>query len=483
MIRIYLDWNVYSNLKLESFSEIKTFLRENKDVLLFPYSPAHFTDLLKSQHFDSDNFRTDLETLEEFCVKHILIWEGGNGAVPKFGTPMEYYEGEKEKEQLDSLFDIEKTINELNESCLELGLDQFGDVLKLSYQLKPSGIELTSENQDTLKKYFPSINNNSSIWDLMKDVGPFMQQLLFEGDFYKELRRDIEKQGLKVSTNSGNWLYVEVIERFNHILKSKNIDLSFFEYVRKVLEFRKDKLSFFEIFTTSYLLLDMFGYKSDKLPKKTDNMRNIQADAEHSFYAGHCDFFVTSDKRQIHKSKVLYKEFDTSTIILEPSELVNVIGPLIHRTKREDNLLTEILSNCIEQNLVEHHQVSSEREFESFAYKLPIQFFNYFNYVIFTDYGQHEGVAFTLRKSFNNFSRFIFYTEAEKVIDSIIEYLGYDNPTDLAKKKHEIIYGEANSDSDLVWIFDKGMIRLGQEVDTKRPVLSIIISTRISESD
>jgi len=446
MIRIYLDWNVYSNLKQENFKQIRSFLRENKDVLLFPYSPAHFTDFLKSNKFDSENFLTDLETLEEFCVKHLLRWEGGHGVVPKFGTPKDYYEGEKGKEQPDSLFDIEKILSDLNESCLELGLGKFGELLKLSYQLKPSGVELSSENHDTLNKYFPNINNRSSIWDLMKDVVPFMQQLLFEGDFYKGLRRDIEMQGLKADS-------------------------------------RKDKLSFFEVFTVSYLFLDMFGYKSDKLPKKTDNMRNIQADGEHSLYAGYCDFFVTSDKNQIHKSKVLYNEFDTATIILEPSEIINVIGPLIHRPKKEDNLISEVLSICVEQNLVEHHQVSVEREFEAFAYKLPIQFFNYFNYVIFTDYGHHEGVALTLRKSFNNFSRFIFYTEAENVIDSIVEYLGYDNLTDLAKKKHEIVYGEAKSDSDLVWIFDKGMIRLGLEEDTKRPVLNIIISTKISESD
>ena len=49
----------------------------------------------------------------------------------------------------------------------------------------------------------------------------------------------------------------------------------------------------------------MIGLKSDNLPKPTDNMQNIQNDAEHSFYSTHCDYFVVIDKKLDNQNKVL----------------------------------------------------------------------------------------------------------------------------------------------------------------------------------
>jgi len=72
MIRVYLDWNVVSNLKKPEFKKLKNFIIEYKQNLQFPYTPAHFNDLMKSYRPDNELFFEDLNTLEFLSEKHLL---------------------------------------------------------------------------------------------------------------------------------------------------------------------------------------------------------------------------------------------------------------------------------------------------------------------------------------------------------------------------------------------------------------------------
>ena len=93
MIRVYLDWNVISSLKKPEFKELKEFIDKHKKYLQFPYSPAHFIDLMKSHSPDNEYFQMDLDTLNYLSDKHLIRW-GKEGIEPLFGTPNEYFEGE-----------------------------------------------------------------------------------------------------------------------------------------------------------------------------------------------------------------------------------------------------------------------------------------------------------------------------------------------------------------------------------------------------
>lgn len=94
MIRIYLDWSVVTNFKKDEFIEIREFIAKHKDYLLFPYTPAHFKDLMKGYNLDNEHFQQDLRTLEYLSEKHLLKW-GEDGIEGLFGTPQEYFEREK----------------------------------------------------------------------------------------------------------------------------------------------------------------------------------------------------------------------------------------------------------------------------------------------------------------------------------------------------------------------------------------------------
>lgn len=175
------------------------------------------------------------------------------------------------------------------------------------------------------------------MWDLMKELGPFTQNLLRNGKYYKDFRENIGEKGFKLGAHAGNWNEEDVIKNIDNFFRIHNINMPFLEYVETALKNKKEPYTYYEFYTTAYLMLDMIGYKSDKLPKPTDNMQNIQTDAEHSFYGAHCDYFIALDKKLRIKSKVLYNEFNISTKILTPDEFLNEIKEVIHSRSNKQN--------------------------------------------------------------------------------------------------------------------------------------------------
>lgn len=480
MIRIYLDWNIISNLKKPEFQEIAQFIQENKDCFQFPYSPAHFHDLMKSYQPDNEYFRQDLEFLEYLSEKHLLRW-GKDGIEVLFGTPMEYFEKQKEQEDPFLLMDMEKGLTDLDESTSEIGIGNIGKLVKSLFQLAPSGIEITDENRDVLSKMFPNLTSQSSMWDLMKDIAPFSKNLLQNGDYYKDFRNMMAEQGFKLESNSGNWSKEEVIKNIDAFLSSFKLNMTYLEYVGTTFKHRKEPANAYEFYTTAYLMLDMIGFKRDKLPKPSDNMQNIQADAEHSFYGGYCDYFVADDKNLRIKTEILFNEFNVPTPVLKSNELIETLSKVIHKPNKNTNILTEAFSFCNEEAVVEHFPISEENEYESTAYKLPIFYFNFFNYVILTRYPKQEIVAFTFKRVFKNYSTFIYYTESERLIDRVVKLFGYDDKEELVQKKQGFVYGD--NELEFVWNFQDGFIRLEKSEDNSRPELSYIISTKIPEDE
>src|SRR5690606_8442487 len=113
-------------------------------------------------------------------------------------------------------------------------------------------------------------------------------------------------------------------------------------------------------YTTAYLLLDMVGYKPDNLPKPTDNMQNIQNDAEHSFYSAHCDYFVVIDKKLAIKTKVLFKEFNIPTIVISPKEFIETIKNKLHFINTNKHFVNEAIDLLENENIVEIYEKGEE---------------------------------------------------------------------------------------------------------------------------
>ena len=345
MIRIYLDWNVISSLKRPEFSNIKDFIIKHKKQLLFPYTPAHFMDLMKSYTPNNKFFEEDLETLGFLSDKHLLRWEKDR-VNPLFATPKDYFESEKNQENFYEEFDMENLLQDLNESFSDVGLDKIGDLMKSLLQSQPCGIDLTKDNAKIIGNMFPNLRSNSTMWDLFKEIGPFSKKFIQDRQYYKDFRKMIGDTGFKLESNSGNWSYDEVIKNIDDFLLKLGTNKTYLEYIESMFNNRNESANNYSFYTTAYLMLDMIGYKMDKLPKATNNMLNIQADAMHSFYGSYCDYFIAKDNNLRIKSKVLYNEFNIETKIIEPNELISELTGIIDNVEDKNYFLDEAIMFC-----------------------------------------------------------------------------------------------------------------------------------------
>lgn len=472
MIRVYLDWNVISNYKREEFKHFKDFVIENKSIFQFPFTPAHFNDLMKSYTPENEMFYKDLDNLEYLADNHFLRWNNDKLEV-LIGSPKDYFESEKDNEDDLSYLDLDKIYDDLDEGSEDAGMGKLGSMVKSIFQSMPTGIDIKDENKEMLQKMFPNLNNDSSMWDLMKDIMPFSQKILNDREYYKNFRKDIENQGFKLDENAGNWDVNDVINNINSFLKDYNENLTFREYINVSFKDRKKPANDYEFYTTAYLLLDMIGYKSDSLPKPTNNMTNITTDAEHSFYSAYCDYFIVIDKKLSVKTKVLFNEFNVSTKVVTPNEFLEEIKHKIHDYNSVP-FLEEAISFINPENLVEFYEKDEETAKDTYAFQLPVFYFDFFNYVIYQKYDEQNAFVLTFRKTFKNFSRFIYFTEIEKLIETVCHFFGFEDNQEFIDKKQRFIKGEG-SENLFIWNFEHGTIKLEMEPENWRPILTYIV--------
>ncbi len=481
MIRIYFDWNVISNLKRPEYENLKKIITENENCFQFLYSPAHFKDLMKSYNSENEYFFQDLETLNNLTKTHLIRWED-NQIKPKSATPKEYFESIKNKktENISSLMDIEKIYAELDEFSEEDGIPKFGNLMKSIFKNQPTGIQINEENKELLKLMFPDIQNNSTMWDIMKGVGQFTENILQNKEYYRNFRKKISDKGGKLTSNSGNWDVKEVINKIDKFLETFTPKLNFVDYVKKTFESRKEPVTNYEFFTSAYFLLDIIGYKSDKLPKQTDNAQNITTDGEHSFYGAHCDFFVANDKKLLTKTKVLYSKFNISTKVLTPNEFSEQIQNSIHTLPdlSKDDFVADALKYIDFNNTVEFYKKSDEYATDTYAIKLPNFYFHFFNYVIYQYFEDENLLILTFNKRYKNYSRFVYFTELENLIDNVVSVFGYnEHNSDYKNKKKDFIY--ENNENKFIWQSSSVTVILEKEVEKARANLIYIIKFNV----
>ncbi|WP_367388570.1 hypothetical protein [Lewinella sp. LCG006] len=456
-----------SNLKRSAFRELSDFIEVNSNKLLCPYSPTHFQDVMKSYSPDNKLFNEDIDTLRRITKNHVIRWNGSR-TEPLIGDPQLYVDYFLENEDILDLFDFENIFRDLDDESDH----EIATALKLIYDSVPLNFQITPENEGMLKMIFPNITPMSTMWDLMKDIGPFLRNLTTDRDYYKGFRSTIKQEGVKLESNAGNWRAEEVIDRIDKYLNSiSDTDLSFLQMVEASFGERDVPPSRFEVFTTSYMMLDLIGYKPDKLPKKTDNLQNIQADAEHAFYAAHCDFFVAGDKKLMRKAEVLYEKFGITTKVVNPSEFISFINRIIHDfSGKADDPLLEAFSFVKKEEIVSARKGTEHDPVDVYGIRLPIFYFNFFDSIVYEQYqdGLH---IISFKRNRNNYSDFVFYTEVDKLFDSLAVVLGFekDNIDDV---KHSFVRTEEGV--SIVWNYDLYQVKLIKDPKTTYPILFFI---------
>lgn len=481
MIRIYLDWSVISGLKTEKYAALLDFIRTHKDRLLFVYTPAHFNDLMKSHKPDNINFDEDLNQLEWLCGNHLVEWFDNDWQIPGL-NPTVYFRKLMENQSVTNAEHLKKVLSDADSDNHSMW--NFGKLMKEIFTKLPSGITISDESRAALQGIFPDIKEGSSQWEMMEAIIPFIDKLENDRDSYKSHRRALAEKGVKLDDNAGNWDTEEVFKNIDIFLKSHHPDLTFKKYVEMAVgAANQNKATIYDYFTTAYLLLDLIGFKPDKLPKVTDSRRNIRTDADHAFFASICDYFVTEDKNLSVKAKVLYKEFSIFTQILTANQVAAVLTEKLHHINEKKTFINEALTMLTQSTLLKKHLKEEHKDFETdiCEYELPVFYFDFFTKVDTLSFPDKNLLLLNFYRPYSSQYFFSFPTETDRLVRLVLEFFGHQDESDIEDKIRKFIYD--TPDPIFQWNYNFSVVQLSRNANTKEPELLYCIKIEIDISE
>lgn len=448
MKRVYLDWGVVSNLKKPEYAEIKDFLLGNKGNLFFVYSTAHFEDAMRSR--GDERLMQDIQMLESLVDNHLLAFDKKT-AHPYLATPTEYYQNNKDRD-LETVPDFADLVSSVGQD-----MPMLGGLLK-SFLSFPMSIPNVAREQKLFAMMLPDLPDSPTLGDVLHSSTTFINKMLGDKEYYKSYRSSVRSSGFTLDENSGNWKSDEVVPIISAQMKKLGIDKTFQEFVLSGFG-SKDKVTDFEFFMAAYSMLDLIGYKSDKLPKSTNAMNSVNTDAQHAYFAAFCDFLVTQDLHLASKARALYSEFGISTKVISPSE---IIAELEENSK---DVLVSFLQEQLREDNVERHE---ER---AVVYKFTRRFLGIFTHCVV--YAHDEETLIELKLAFDNYSYFVFYDEARIMVDTVADYLGRPCDAEYETIRQSIVSGNPNA--AIHWKGDDIFFTLKADPERHRPELYITV--------
>lgn len=296
MKRIYLDWNIITHLKDQCNEELKKCLKDNLDFFIFPFSSAHFDDLMRSfnEVGNKNIFKYDLSLFNTICRNHLLMFDKKSNRVsPLIATPYMFFKNAIENQ---SLMDNIKHGDLLR--LLEESIDNEPSNTSVKNLLSDSKIRDSINLGGALVKDFLMMIEDNEFADSLKCLSGFshVQRNILSGaepqNAFSILDSVFEEVGCKDTLTS-------LTERM----------------------FREKQNEELINFTSLYNALDLYGYRSDK----HKSLANINTDATHAYYASYCDCFVTNDKKCAAKAKAMYAKLNVKTKVINPKDLTVLI--------------------------------------------------------------------------------------------------------------------------------------------------------------
>ena len=404
MVRIYFDWNVFSNMRKKTnnlFGKIENFAKSNENHILLIYSTAHLEDLYGSYSNSTESRReteNDLIYLGEITRNHAV----GHSSISnetRMGVecPTKYFK--------------DNYVNNFPIRFLENILDKYNNLLKL-----PTRIDFTSnsnlpDNYKGLLTLFPKTKEEDCLKSFIRDLLDISINSDKFDKVFRELRGNFNSD-LKIKTDEKSWK--DPFNHINKILKKCNIDKGITQYLNEYIVKTKPSATLFDIFIQFYITLDLYGYKKDK------NTSNLITDSMHSYYGAHTDIFVTDDSNTNEKSKILYKEFNILTDVLYSNEFINHIEKKIFSKEKTINDQLQLTLS----NLILIPEIFDDEGKQVEIYKVSPFFLNYFDRLQIGRLEKHEILMFTKKKG--NYSSSIFWTEIKEVLNKITTQFGDD---------------------------------------------------------
>ena len=430
MIRLYLDWNVFVNMKNNPNDKLESLLKENRRKFNVYYSTAHIGDIYKSYNAEegiNDAIKSDLSLIKRI-TKSSCFYISRNHVVVDHREPLELLEDRIESEKILG--------NALSNNNSDM---TYVYIQKMLADLPDFPIEnkLTEEQKEQLKKFLPMDTENITIKNIANGLITFFREINTSGR-YKDLRQ-IVQQSLGINRDkifNSNNPYAFLDNLFQNLDTPEN---SFDDFQNKIFELRNEPAKdWFEIITSNYINLDITGYKEDNLKnvsKQYASSNNTFEDAFHTAFASQCDFYVTNDDRNYNKAKAVYTKLSINTRVLKPSEFIEYLE---FSLKEDCQDLTKRISDKIKTG--EGYSWENENNEVLYTFFANDFFLDYFNKIIWRP-GSNPNeddwmILLTKEKPTNG--RFTIFNDIQMLLAKLIHQFNIPNDNRLLLDGEEI---------------------------------------------
>lgn len=425
MIRLYLDWNVFNQMKNNSHSELRTILESDQRFIKY-YSTAHIGDIYSSYSEDENQqklINEDLRFITRITDNNCIYNGKENQAIFDVRFPHDLLEDRVESEKLIKNFNFDSFSHFFDEI-------EINDIWKKDLQqLKdlPTGLDFsneTKESMETLRSMFPDLKEKPNFGDFFQSYLKMIDRL--NNDTGYDYLRKTFQNGLKINRDK-IFDSKNPIEYFEKQLKQV-YEGGLNELVAKTNELRNNKNpSWFETITNTFINLDMAGFQEDKVQIKQRNkqtFKNTTEDSFHSAFASTCDIYILNDKKGYKKTLEVYNHLKINTKVFKPNEFVEYYD----RCLKFDN--GQFFLNMVAAHIKETEPYVFEKEEHNSVqlfYYSDFYFFNYFNRIIaFNSCENEDDFMLLLSKDKPTNGRFILKKEVESLIEDLIRYFGND---------------------------------------------------------
>ncbi len=416
-MRIYLDTNILT--KLDDHLELKGILDQYSEYLNIVYSEAHIDDLSRSS--DREKTIEDLTRIRELTHGQCMVkYHKEKNVTYEKRDPVEFYETTLETSFSPTNFEgLDYAFAGID--FAELGMQDPVEVLNLSLAaFKETVLDNLSSPEYDYSTLFKQSGQQLSIESLIADMMNFVSGSPESRAFYKHARElmDEHVENRKSLSNQ-----TDPIAHLDSILPSSAIGHSFKDFNDIAMKIGKTNFTEQgekERFVTSYSNLDLMGFRADSKM----SVQNINTDATHAYFAGHCELFITQDQKLSAKAEAIYHEFGTETIIVDVAKAITLIPELIPLTNTTRDLIAEIGTHS-QASVVECHSEVATKITSTVSYldKFLLGFFD--------EYLEHNypegGFLYVYYKSMPTFNKWLYRREYELLTNKLVAILGHDN--------------------------------------------------------
>lgn len=447
MIKIYVDWNVMSQMKQGNFTELKEIL-DNREKFMLVYSTSHVGDILASMSDNEDQkaiIKSDLDFITSL-TDNVCLFNDSKNICYASRDPHELLQDRLDEAHIFQDFSVDKIFQEMKDEdnpMLNAVLESLESLLKT---IRFDYLMDDEASIESMEKLFPGFKEDPTFAGMMKSFGK-MYSDLNETESYKDLRSTVQQVGISSGHFSPGKKPFELIE--NAYIKSGiNPDT----YTQK----SKHAPEWFDEISGEYLKLDLHGYKADKIKvtdKEKNTFRNTTDDSFHSAFASLCEFYITNDGRNYDKTKAVYEKLEIYTKVLKPQEFVDYYQKFlnVHTFDEHYSNLIEVAKDSSNFNV----HTNKQGKYEG-ATAYPNQyFFNFFNKITLS--GEGKDFFFLISKESPAKARLVTRQEIESVVEFLVDKLG----SDIDGKEKLEFEEEVGSDWDgRKWQTNIGEIRL-----------------------